>query len=171
MRHFHVYNRWFQKKAMPSAPHTSVFALNSHRHTIFIVKFKNLIHGTQKQGHPQECVCLYFIHHLPGWFQLLIVSRLWICPTTHRDTAENAREALTLHFSFSPLYLTLGPKNVLFYHFDCIILHLFLDSKLEKKNKTIGKRHFNMIKVYWSGPKTKPHDGTNANASWGSCIY
>lgn len=108
-----------KRQAMPSAPRTSVFALNIHRHTIFIVKFKNLIHGTQKQGHPQERVCLYFIHHLPGWFQLLLVSPLWIFPTTHRDTAELAREALTLHFSFSPLYLTVGPKK-------CIVLPFWL---------------------------------------------
>lgn len=27
-------------------------------------------------------------------------------------------------------------KKLLFFHFDLIILHLFLDSKLEKKNKT-----------------------------------
>lgn len=51
--------------------HIRLFAL---RHTIFTVKFKNLIHSTWKQVHSQEYVCLYFIHHHPGWFQLLISS-------------------------------------------------------------------------------------------------
>lgn len=86
-----------KRQAVPSAPHPSVFAL---RHTIFIVKSKNLIHGIQKQGYSQERVCLYFIHHLPGQVQLLISSAAFESSPRHIDRVPKRPEQ---RFLCSPL--------------------------------------------------------------------
>lgn len=74
-----------RQASLPSTSHTYGFAL---KHTIFIVKFKNLIHGTQQQGHSQAHACLYFIHHLPGWFLFLIESAGFEPSTEHTGSTK-----------------------------------------------------------------------------------
>lgn len=89
-----------RQASLTPTPHTYVFAL---KHTIFIVKFKNLIHGTQQQGHSQAHACLYFIHHLPGWFLCLLESASFEPSTEHTGSTKREQAALHLHFSRSPL--------------------------------------------------------------------
>lgn len=88
-----------RQASLTPTPHTYVFAL---KHTIFIVKFKNLIHGTQQQGHSQAHACLYFIHHLPGWFLFLLESASFEPSTEH--TGSTKRE----QGSSSPAFLMLS---------------------------------------------------------------
>ena len=106
-----------RQASLPSTSHTYVLAL---KHTIFIVKFKNLIHGTQQQGHSQARACLYFIHHLPGWLLFLIEAAGFEPSTEHTGSKKRDQG------SSSPAFLMLSTvtdirtkRTVFLFKFHC----------------------------------------------------